>query len=279
MPYKTHQDAKASWAIWRGSCATRGDCTIPGDLEKQKEQGDPLANAFQRPAPKPTQPPAAPGPAPAPRAGVTPQARCSAKRSARPDPRGRGATAGTPPPAPGGHGSSGPGSPHKPPARAAAPCAGPPAPIFPASPPAASPPRRDRGLAHPPCRRPGPAPLRRCRSPAAPAALGSGGHRLPAGPGPPPLPRFPAQHGPAPPGRGGRQRRSSRPDALQRPPHSMARQAGPARGGRLSPLPPGFPSAREGPRALSGRRQGSGADKSQDIPSWEVPMRISQPSS
>ncbi|XP_056344923.1 basic proline-rich protein-like [Oenanthe melanoleuca] len=120
--------------------------------------------------------------------------RPGARRKGVPVPTlGQRSATGTPlHPAPSGHG------PHTPPARAAAPCAGPPAPIFPASPRPARrlSPLRGRSLAHPPCRRPGPAPLRQSQGPAAPAALGCGGHRLPAEPGPPPRPAAP---GPARP--------------------------------------------------------------------------------
>lgn len=196
VPHKTLKDAKASWAVWRGSCVTRGVCTIPAALEKRKSKR-PADQCI--PVPKPTPPPAAPGPAAASRAGVTPQPGCSVKHGAVPSP-GAEEPLQRPPPAPSGHGSAGPGSPHKPPACAAAPCAGPPAPVFPASPPAASPPRR--GLAHLPSQRPGPAPVRRSRGSAAPASLGCGGHRLLPGPGPPPLPARPAQHRPAAGGAG-----------------------------------------------------------------------------
>lgn len=81
VPHKTLKDAKASWAVWRGSCVTRGVCTIPAALEKQKSKRPAVQCS---PVPKPTPPPAAPGPAAASRAGVTPQPGCSVKHGAVP---------------------------------------------------------------------------------------------------------------------------------------------------------------------------------------------------
>ncbi|XP_027753260.1 basic proline-rich protein-like [Empidonax traillii] len=224
---------------------------IPADLEEQKEQEThrPLPCSVPRPNPRRLlQRPA--------RAQLlrqvphhTPGARQNTEPA--PTPRGRGAAAGTPRARGGGGGGNGPGSAQThPPARAAAPPRARPHRYSPPPrrPARRSPPRRGRSrcLAHPPCPRPGPAPLRRHRGRAAPATLGCGGHRLPARPGPasPPLPSRTAPHSAAPPGRWGRPPRAAPLDAPQRP-RSVTRRAVPAPGGRPAPLrPPPVPLSR-----------------------------------